>query len=180
MKIFLIPFLFILFYSCSTTKGNHPFSKKKEQIKNTYWQSDKNEEKRSFENGRYEFETKMDGESCATCIEKGTIGKMAFGDLSDGGEAVAVIYSETGGSGTFVYLNLYLERNNKMEQSGYPVFLGDRIKVKKVSIQDKKVILDLITHGKGEPLCCPTTKEVWEFKVVNGRLKKIKKQVNQR
>ena len=176
----IIPYCITLFliFSCSTTvKKNISDSQKIKQIKNTFWKSDKVEEKRTFNEGQYEFETKINGESCATCIEKAQIGKIVLGVLSDSSdkEGVAVIYSETGGSGTFVYLNLYVEKNGKMEQSGYPVFLGDRVKVKKVVILDKKVVVDLITHAKGEPLCCPTTKEVWEFNVVNNRLKKIKK-----
>ena len=176
----IIPYCISLFliFSCSTTvKKNIPDSQKIKQIKNTYWKSEKVEEKRTFNEGQYEFETKINGESCASCIEKAEIGKIVLGHLTDSGdkEGVAVIYSETGGSGTFVYLNLYVEKNGKMEQSGYPVFLGDRVKVKKVTILDKKVVVNLITHGKGEPLCCPTTKEVWEFKVLNGQLKKIKK-----
>jgi hypothetical protein len=173
-----IIFFLLLIVSCSTTvKKNIPDTKKIKQIKNTYWQSEKAEEKRTFNEGSYEFENKINGESCATCIEKAWMGDIVLGNLSDSQEkdAVAIIYSETGGSGTFVYLNLYLEKNGKMEQSGYPVFLGDRVKVKKVTILDKKVVVDLITHGKGEPLCCPTTKEVWEFKLVKGKLKKIKK-----
>jgi hypothetical protein len=172
----IIAFIFII--SCSSTvKKNIPDSQKIKQINNTYWQSDKVEEKRTFNDGQYEFETKINGESCASCIEKAQIGKIVLGHLSDSEdkEGVAVIYSETGGSGTFVYLNLYVEKNGKMEQSGYPVFLGDRVKVKKVTILDKKVVVDLITHGKGEPLCCPTTKEVWKFKLVKGNLKKVKK-----
>lgn len=173
---FCIPICFAL--ACSTTvKKNIPDAKKVTQIKNTYWRSDKVEEKRTFNEGQYEFETKINGESCATCIEKAKIGKIVLGNLSDSEEkeGVAIIYSETGGSGTFVYLNLYVNKNGKMVQSGYPISLGDRVKVHNVSILDKKVVVDLITHGRGEPLCCPTTKEVWEFKLVNNRLKKIKK-----
>lgn len=169
--------LFLLF-SCSTAvKKDIPDSKKIKQIKNTYWRSDKIEEKRTFKEGQYEFEAKINGESCATCIEKAQIGKIVLGNLSDleDKNGVAIIYSETGGSGTFVYLNLYENKDGKMVQSGWPVFLGDRVVVKSLSIKDKKVKVDLITHGSGEPLCCPATKATRIFKVSNGQLKKIKK-----
>ncbi len=171
-------FVFFLVLSCSTCP-NKPLSdsEKIKQIKNTYWQSDKIEEKRTFKKGNYEFETKIDGESCASCIESARMDHIVLGNLSESGEkeAVAVIYSQTGGSGVFIYLNLYVEKNGKINQSGFPIFLGDRVIVKKVSIKDKKVIVDLITQGRGEPLCCPTTKETRIFNVINGQLKKIKK-----
>ncbi len=100
-----------------------------------------------------------------------------MGNLTESGdkEGLAIIYSETGGSGTFVYLNLYINKNGKMVQSGFPLFLGDRVRVQKVTILEKKVIVNLITHGRGEPLCCPTTRETKIFNVINGQLKKFKK-----
>ncbi len=172
---FIILTFFIL--SCSTSqKKALSDSEEVRQIKNTYWQLDKTEERKTFKKGSYEFETKIKGESCASCIEKAWMGETILGNLSDSLEkdGVAIIYSETGGSGTFVYLNLYVNKNGKMVQSGYPIFLGDRIKVKNVTIKNKKILLDLITHGKGEPLCCPTTKETQKFELKNGQLRKIK------
>ena len=173
MKILFFIYLFLI--SCSTgTKKNLSDSQKTRQIENTYWKSDKDEGKRIFKNGKYEFESLIGGEHCATCLEKAEIKKIVFGDLSgtDGNDAVAIIYSETGGSGTFVYLNLYLKKNGTMEQSGFPIFLGDRVRVEKLAIKDRKVIVKMITHGAGEPLCCPSTKETRHFKVENGQLKK--------
>jgi hypothetical protein len=169
-------FLTFFIFSCATNSYKPlPDSEKVKQIKNTYWQSDKEEEKRTFKDGQYEVETKIEGESCASCIEKASMGEIVLGSLSNSEdkEAVSIIYSETGGSGTYVYLNLYVNKNGKMVQSGFPIFLGDREKVEKVTIKNKNIILEMITHGKGEPLCCPTTKEIRIFKVENGSLKKV-------
>lgn len=170
----LILALFV--FSCTTFSNKAPSdSEKVKQIKNSYWQSDKEEEKRTFKNGHYEFETKINGESCASCIEKASMGEIVLGGLSNSGDkdAVSIIYNETGGSGTYVYLNLYVNKNGQMAQSGYPISLGDRVKVEKITIKNKNIILDMITHGKGEPLCCPTTKEIRIFKIESGKLKQV-------
>ncbi len=169
--------LFLLIISCSLLEKNSISDNKiKHSIKNSLWHSYKTEKKIPFKNGVYSMNMIPDEPNCASCIERGEITNIAIGELNESGkkEAVAIATISSGGSGVFIYLNYYVEKNGKMEQSGFPYFLGDRIIVNKVSIKNKKILISFIGHGSGEPLCCPSTKGIFEFVIKSGKLKKIK------
>jgi hypothetical protein len=34
--------------------------------------------------------------------------------------------------------------------------LGDRIQINALSIENNKIVVDMITHGPEDPMCCPT------------------------
>ena len=82
---------------------------------------------------------------------------IAWGDVTGDGrpEAVVVLGTNTGGSGVFHTLALVADVD------GDPVNvaiaeLGDRIKLKGLSIASRGIIVEMITHGPGDPMCCPT------------------------
>jgi len=82
---------------------------------------------------------------------------VAWGDVFGDGqpEAVVVLGANTGGSGVFHSLAVVADVD------GDPVNvaiaeLGDRIKLRGLSIEDRGVIVDMITHGPSDPMCCPT------------------------
>lgn len=83
-------------------------------------------------------------------------GPVAYGQLADGQEAAAVILASSGGgSGTFIDLALVVD------QDGQPVniattMLGDRVQVNSVAFQDGQIVVDMITQGPDDPMCCPT------------------------
>lgn len=83
-------------------------------------------------------------------------GPVAYGQLADGREAAAVILASSGGgSGTFIDLALVAD------QDGQPVnvattMLGDRVQVNSVAFQDGQIVVDMITQGPDDPMCCPT------------------------
>ena len=112
-----------------------------------------------------EYREKYD-ESSASELVIGLSHFHAFGDLNgDGAEDAAVIlYANPGGSGTFFYLAAVIN------QEGNPVnlaseFLGDRVKVKSVSVQDGDMVIDLMTHGPDDALCCPTQPALWKYRL---------------
>lgn len=83
--------------------------------------------------------------------------QYAFGDLNSDGndDAAVVLISDPGGSGTFFYLAAVINR------SGTPghvatEFLGDRIKVKTVTIQSGEIVIEMVTHDSGDPMPSPT------------------------
>ena len=84
-------------------------------------------------------------------------GAMATGDLTGDGvdEAAVVLAHNSGGSGVFMYLAIM------QDISGKPVnvatfYLGDRVKVIAVDIDEGTIITDLVEHGPKDPMCCPT------------------------
>ena len=84
-----------------------------------------------------------------------------FVDLNDDGfrDAVLILQQQTGGSGTFYYLAVALTGaavSNRTDATAGPViescFLGDRIKVEKVSFADNVIVVDYLDRDKGQPM----------------------------
>ncbi|MCB0055055.1 MAG: hypothetical protein KDE24_36500, partial [Caldilinea sp.] len=72
----------------------------------------------------------------------------AFGDLNGDGidDAAVLLASESGGSGTFIDLHAVLD------EDGAPVdaasaFLGDRVQVNSLVIEDGVIVVELVTQG---------------------------------
>lgn len=110
-----------------------------------------------------EYREKYD-EGSASELIIGLTDFNAFGDLNgDGAEdAIVVLYANPGGSGTFFYLATVISRD------GDPInlaseFLGDRVKVKSASIEEGDIIIDLMTHGPDDALCCPTQPAILRY-----------------
>jgi hypothetical protein len=69
--------------------------------------------------------------------------------------ALVVLATDSGGSGVFMDLAAVVL------QEGVPVnlattLLGDRVRINSLSVQDAKIIVDMITQGPTDPMCCPT------------------------
>ena len=95
---------------------------------------------------------------------------IAFGELNDQPVAAVVLVTEPGGSGTFYDLALVAVVD------GNPVnvtstSLGDRVIVNSITIEDNEIVVDLVTHGPDDPMCCPTHKAIQRYALDDGRLK---------
>lgn len=101
-------------------------------------------------------------------IRAGLISEVvAIGDLNSDGvtDAVATVFLDTGGSGTFIYLVPLISRDGALVQVGQEL-LGDRVKLNSVNVlADGTITVDMIVHGPQEPLCCPTQRVVKTFKL---------------
>jgi len=97
--------------------------------------------------------------------------KIARGHLShDQAEDAAVIYSyNTGGSGIFLMLGAVLNDQGKPRNIA-STGLGDRVKINSLTIQSGKIVIDLVTHGRHDPACCPTVKKVAAYVLVGNKL----------
>jgi hypothetical protein len=80
-----------------------------------------------------------------------------YGDINNDGanDLVATIKANTGGTGIFNYLVAFA--NDK----GTPHYIaaaliGDRIQMKKLTIQNGVITAHIITQGPGEAMCCGT------------------------
>jgi hypothetical protein len=97
--------------------------------------------------------------------------KSATGDLNgDGSEDAAVILAaDTSGSGTFIYLAAMLSIDGILENRD-TVYLGDRVVVETIAIQDGMLALQMITHGPQDPMCCPSVKVDQTYLLEHDRL----------
>ncbi len=90
---------------------------------------------------------------------------VAYGQLSDGREAAAVILvTETGGSGTFYDLAVVVE------EDGQPVnvattFLGDRVKIENLVFVGSEILVEMVNQGPEDPMCCPTQRVVQTYEL---------------
>jgi len=50
------------------------------------------------------------------------------------------------------------------------VALGDRTRVRAISIEDGGVTLEVLSHGESDPMCCPSELRVWTYAVTGGEL----------
>jgi hypothetical protein len=100
--------------------------------------------------------------------------KIAFGDLNNDekDDAAVIIFSNTGGSGSWIDLTVILNSN------GEPTFidsapLGDRTRINSIIIDRGIITLDIVTHGPEDAMCCPTLEKTVKYKLSEGRLVEI-------
>ncbi|MEB3175761.1 MAG: hypothetical protein VKN60_11355 [Cyanobacteriota bacterium] len=81
---------------------------------------------------------------------------IALGDVTQDGlaEAAVILALETGGSGTFIYLALAAPQGGQLQNLD-TYFLGDRVRVQSLSIQDNQVRVTFLKHRPTDPQCCP-------------------------
>ncbi|MEC4686545.1 MAG: hypothetical protein VST71_12540 [Nitrospirota bacterium] len=91
----------------------------------------------------------------------------AFGDLNNNGisDAAVVLTWDGGGSGTFYYLAAVVNQDGKPLNVS-TIHLGDGIDIKSIKISSGTITLELLTHSSRDPMCCPTKKSHYEYKLV--------------
>jgi heat shock protein HslJ len=87
---------------------------------------------------------------------------IAHGQLNGQDAAAVILVADPGGSGTFYDLAVVVE------QDGAPVnvattLLGDRVQIKALSIAGNEIIVEVVTHGPEDPMCCPTQDAVQTY-----------------
>ena len=102
--------------------------------------------------GRYEGHPGDDENSQITV---GMLHKMASGSIAGSAAAAVVLYSNSGGTGTFLDLALVLEKEGTASNIA-TVNLGDRVRVNDISIDRDTIHVAMTVHGPDDPMCCPT------------------------
>jgi heat shock protein HslJ len=78
------------------------------------------------------------------------------GDATE--ESVVLLWSSSGGSGTFDYVAV-LDRDADGAASTVAIApLGDRVKIRSAEIEEGRIALDVIQAGPGDAACCPGQK----------------------
>ena len=119
----------------------------------------------TLRDGRWEGEPYVAGG--ASRPTAGVISDLSVaGDLDgDGtGETVAFLWSATGGSGTRNYIAVFT--NSGMGVSNRStVLIGDRVKLLEARIAEGLIEVDVVEHGPGDAMCCPSVEatRVWRY-----------------
>jgi hypothetical protein len=98
----------------------------------------------------------------------------ATGDLNGDGvpDAAVVLATNSGGSGVFIDLAaVVVEEGQPVNVAITP--LGDRVQINSLTIQDGQIIVDMVTHGPDDPMCCPTQQVVETYELQGYELVKI-------
>ena len=96
---------------------------------------------------------------------------VARGDLDGDGldEAAVVLTTNFGGTGVFHYLAVVGQEGDDNSNIATR-FVGDRIQVRGLRIEEGNAILDLVRAGPTDPSCCPTEVASLAFRLVDGQL----------
>ena len=110
-------------------------------------------------------------EGSASKIHIAMMDLVAFGDLNGDGiwDAAVVLEANGGGSGTFRSLEAVIN------EDGAPVhvasaLLGDRVKLEEIVIADQYIKVQMVTHGEGDGMCCPTLRVVQLYQLTEDGL----------
>jgi len=93
-----------------------------------------------------------------------------------GSEALAMLSSNAGGSGEFVYLAVFGMREGALANVA-TVPVGDRVRLQSLWLERGKVIMDVIEAGPNDAACCPTQVSRKTFGYDNGTFKQISSDV---
>jgi len=127
--------------------------------------------------GRYEGQPVEPG---AASAPRATLWEPTFhtADLDGniGSEAVAMLSSNSGGSGEFVYLAVFGLRDGAFANLA-TVPVGDRVKLQALWLERGKVIMDVIEAGPNDAACCPTQVARKTFGYDGGTFKQVSSEV---
>jgi hypothetical protein len=117
--------------------------------------------------GKYEKATG----SGATQIDRVTFVSSSWGDLNGNGieDAAVILVAQTGGSGSFYSLVSVFNDNGTPKQAGAD-YLGDRIKLESMKIEQGQIVVNMLVAGPKDPLCCPSQKVTRTYAMRSGSL----------
>jgi len=116
------------------------------------------------------YRTPTDRQAQSEAFTTRLMDPVLYGDLDQDGveDAVVFLNTQNGGTGHFV------EMAAVHDQNGTPVnvstvYLGDRVIIESGAIKEGIVTLNMVIAGPDDPLCCPATRVIWEFKLEAGQ-----------
>jgi hypothetical protein len=100
--------------------------------------------------------------------------QAALGDLNGdkADDAAVALWATTGGSGTFIYLVAMVNQNGVPKQVAAQL-LGDRVKVQNLAVQNGQIVINVLTFGPNDPMCCPSQLVIRTYRLEGGALKVV-------
>lgn len=131
----------------------------------------------TFSDGRYEGEPYVpDGASRPRALIWDPTFRTSDLDGVLGNEAIAMLSSNSGGSGEFVHLAVFGVRDGAFANLA-TVPVGDRVKLQSLWLERGKVIMDVIEAGPDDAACCPTQVARKTFGFDGGTFKQVSSEV---
>ena len=103
--------------------------------------------------------------------------RMAFGYAADVQQlAAAVLVTDPGGSGTFYDLAAVVFKDGEPQHLASAP-LGDRVQLKSLALEDGEIVVDIVTQGPDDPMCCPTQRVVQRYVLRGEELAQVSSEV---
>jgi heat shock protein HslJ len=131
------------------------------------------EEPVTLTDGLYEGEPFVEG-GVARPVVQYIENTEVYGDLTGSGlnDAAVLLVENSGGSGVFSYVGAQLNQDGQALDGG-AALLGDRTQVISMVIENGQVVVDIVTAGPDEALCCGTLKLRKTLALQNGKLAEV-------
>jgi hypothetical protein len=97
---------------------------------------------------------------------------IAFGKTGNREGSAAILVTNIGGSGFFYDLAFMVKENGKQRNIATTA-LGDRVKIKSLSIENGNIIVHMFKHNKKDPICCPTEDVTQKYILQGNKLVQI-------
>lgn len=96
----------------------------------------------------------------------------AAGELNGQPSYAVVLVSNGGGSGMFYDLAVVTEVEGVWTNVA-TTGLGDRVAINSLAIENNQVVIDMITQGPDDPMCCPSQQVVMAYELQDGALVEV-------
>lgn len=96
----------------------------------------------------------------------------AAGELNGQPAYAVILVSGSGGSGIFYDLAVVTEVDGQWTNVA-TTLLGDRVGINSLAIENNQVVVDMITQGPDDPMCCPTQQVVVAYELQDGELVEV-------
>lgn len=100
----------------------------------------------------------------------------AVGELNGQQAAAVILATNTGGSGVFVDLAVVVEQDGQWVNVA-ATMLGDRVDVRSLTIEGNQIVVEMVTQGPGEPMCCGTQVVVQTYELQDDQLVQISSEI---
>jgi heat shock protein HslJ len=124
--------------------------------------------------GMYEEEIAPDSASKTTVMLLPD--SVVTGELDGQPSAAVILATNAGGSGTFIDLAVVVEQDGQLTNVA-TTNLGDRVDVQSIAFENDQIVVDMITQGPEDPMCCPTQEVIHTYELQGGELVLVDSQI---
>ena len=94
---------------------------------------------------------------------------ITVGELNGQPAVAAILVSNGGGSGVFYDLAVATQQDGQWTNVA-TTFLGDRVAINSLAIANNLVVVDMVTQGPNDPMCCATMQVVNSYELQGNQL----------
>lgn len=94
---------------------------------------------------------------------------ITVGELNGQPAVAAILVSNGGGSGVFYDLAVETQQDGQLTNVA-TTFLGDRMAINSLAIANNLVVVDMVTQGPNDPMCCATMQVVNSYELQGNQL----------